>query len=108
MLLWKGWNGGVGYRAPFANKKKTQAQNIYRDAKCHRYDRYICVKILKGMGKKCSLGVNEVMSLNQLYLIEVAAFSPRRSHFSQFKSVKVSDLSQFTRFSWGKIWFEIL
>ena len=24
-----------------------------RVAKCHRYGRYICVKILEGLGKKC-------------------------------------------------------
>ena len=93
----------------------------YRVAKCHRYGRYICVKIFEGWGKKCrrphsfvkwsSLRVNctnfyEVLSLYQLYLIEVSAFSPRRSHFSQFQSVKVSNLSWFSRFSRGKIWFE--
>ena len=26
---------------------------LYRVAKCHRYGRYICVKILEGWGKKC-------------------------------------------------------
>ena len=55
-----------------------------RVAKCHRYGRYICVKILEGLGKKCwrqrsfvkwiSFGVtftnlDEVLSLNQLIWI---------------------------------------
>jgi len=59
-----------------------------RVAKCHRYGRYICVKILKCCGKKCgrprsfvklsglwvnSTSFNMVLSLNQPYLI---LFSP--------------------------------
>ena len=57
---------------------------LARVAKCHRYGRYICVKILEGWGKKCrrphtfvkwgSLGINptnfyEVLSLTQLYFL---------------------------------------
>ena len=57
---------------------------IIRVAKCHRYGRYICVKLLEGWGKKCrrprsfvnvsSFQVNSdnfyvVLSLNQPYLI---------------------------------------
>ena len=84
-----------------------------RVAKCQRYGRYICVKILEGWGKKCrwprrfvkwrSFGAHstnsfEVLSLNKL---------PRGSHVSQFHSIQVLDLSQFMCFSWGEIWFDL-
>ena len=36
----------------------------------------------------------------------MSAFPPRRSHFSQFHPVKVSNFSRYTRFYWCKIWFE--
>ena len=67
-----------------------------RVAKCHRYGRYICVKILEGWGKKCrrprsfvkwssfganSTNCNVVLSLNQPYLL---AFFTWSSHVSQF------------------------
>ena len=69
----------------------------FRVAKCHRYDRYICLKIQEGWGKKCgrphsfvkwrSFGVNsnnwfEVLSLNHFYLTEFSAFPPRSSKLS--------------------------
>ena len=72
------------------------AVKFISSCKCHRYGRYICVKILEGWGKKCrrqhsfikwgNFGVNstnfyEVLSLNQLCLIEVSAFSPHKKPF---------------------------
>ena len=33
-------------------------------------------------------------------------FSPRGSHLSQFHSTQALNLSRFTRFSWGKDWFD--
>ena len=64
-----------------------------RVAKCQRYGRYICVKILEGWGKKCgrpysfvnwsnfwsnSTNYYEVLSLNHFYVIEFSAFSPKK------------------------------
>ena len=45
----------------------------------------------------------EVLSLNKLYLIEFSAFSLQKL---PIVSIQILDLSQFTCFSWGKIWFE--
>ena len=71
---------------------------VNRVAKCQRYGKYICVKILEGWGKKCrrphrfvkwsSFGVNstnyyEVSSSNHFDLITFSAFSPRISHSFQ-------------------------
>ena len=87
-----------------------------RVAKCHRYGRYICVKILEGLGKKCrrpcsfvkwsSFWVNSttfdvVLSLNQPYLIlfplEIAIYI----NFIQFSCQICRDLRTFHGVNFG-------
>ena len=48
----------------------------------------------------------EVLFLNHFYLIEFSAFPPWSSQLSPFCWIYVLNLSQFTLFSWGKIWFK--
>ena len=83
----KGVKGGVQVASVLlqaANHRANEGRTESRVAKCHRYGRYICVKILEGWGETCrrpcsfvrwgSFWVNSthfylVSSVNQLYLI---------------------------------------
>ena len=68
----------------FLTKHETWVSSVNRVAKCHRYGRYICGKILEGWGKKCGrprsfvkwssfrgrfTNLDVVLSQNQPYLI---------------------------------------
>ena len=48
-----GANVLVGANVLGGNKVLVRANVLGRVAKCHRYGRYICVKILEGWGKTC-------------------------------------------------------
>ena len=46
----------IGIRVSVTSKDNlgnAVVEDKFRVAKCHRYGRYICVKILEGWGKKC-------------------------------------------------------
>ena len=68
--------GGVGTSRTFC-----KSQTV---AKCHTYGRYICVKILEGLGKKCwrphrfgrlsSFGLNSTNFDVVLYIFKPAIF----------------------------------
>ena len=92
-----------------------------RDAKCHGYDGLIRVKMFAGWGKKfgstCDLAKSSLFGKsyatcalftckNLPYLIDLSTFALQNHPFGQFCSLKVQKLLRFTRFLWGKIWFD--
>ena len=87
--------------------RQSVSQSVGRVAKCHRYGRYICVKILEGWGKKCRRPQSFIKLCLQTSFLwsNFQPFFLRGSHLSQFHSTQALNLSQFTRSSWGKDWF---